>query len=77
MVNETAFTDNASQWAAWRKNPGEYKSWLVQVIENRPERSHGYRYRFGIVRVDYETQRRIPKASARWYADLIRSMSAS
>jgi pyruvate ferredoxin oxidoreductase delta subunit len=45
MVNETAFQDNASQWAAWRKNPGEYKSWLVQVIENRPERSHGYRYR--------------------------------
>ena len=45
MVNETAFPDNASQWAAWRKDAPGYKSWLVQVIENRPERSHGFRYR--------------------------------
>jgi len=26
---------------------------------------------FGLVHVDFATQRRIPKASARWYADLI------
>ena len=44
MVNESAFTDNASQWEAFRKDAPAYKSWLVQVIENRPERSHGYRY---------------------------------
>ncbi|MCA1825638.1 MAG: 4Fe-4S dicluster-binding protein [Myxococcales bacterium] len=45
MVNETAFTDNASQWQAFRKDAPAYKSWLVTVIENRPDRSHGFRYR--------------------------------
>ena len=32
----------------------------------------GYTKRFGLVYVDYATQRRIPKASARWYAEVIR-----
>ncbi len=35
------------------------------------EWEHGYDKRFGIVYVDYETQRRIPKQSALWYRDLI------
>jgi beta-glucosidase len=35
------------------------------------EWEHGYGKRFGIVYVDYETQRRIPKQSALWYRDLI------
>ena len=35
------------------------------------EWEHGYGKRFGIVYVDYETQRRIPKQSARWYRDFI------
>jgi beta-glucosidase len=29
--------------------------------------------RFGMVFVDYSTQRRIPKASALWYRDVIRA----
>ncbi len=33
----------------------------------------GYAKRFGIVHVDFETQRRTPKASARFYADVIRT----
>ena len=33
----------------------------------------GYSKRFGIVHVDYATQRRTPKASARFYADVIRA----
>ena len=32
---------------------------------------HGYSIRFGLVYVDYATQRRIPKRSALWYRDLI------
>ncbi|TDC91075.1 GH1 family beta-glucosidase [Actinomadura sp. 7K507] len=32
----------------------------------------GYSKRFGLVHVDYATQRRVPKASARWYAGVIR-----
>jgi beta-glucosidase len=37
------------------------------------EWQHGYSKRFGIVYVDYDTLRRIPKASALWYRDLIAS----
>jgi beta-glucosidase len=32
--------------------------------------------RFGIVYVDYETQRRIPKRSALWYRDFIAAHAA-
>jgi beta-glucosidase len=31
----------------------------------------GYACRFGIVFVDYDTQQRIPKSSARWYSSVI------
>jgi beta-glucosidase len=41
------------------------------------EWSLGYSKRFGIVHVDYETQRRTPKASARFYARVIRSRGAA
>lgn len=34
----------------------------------------GYQQRFGMVWVDYATQQRIPKASARWYRDMIRGL---
>ncbi len=36
------------------------------------EWAKGYTQRFGIVWVDYDTQARLPKASAHWYADAIR-----
>ncbi|MCW2736998.1 GH1 family beta-glucosidase [Nocardioides sp.] len=37
------------------------------------EWAFGYAKRFGLVYVDYATQERIPKSSARWYADLART----
>ncbi|WP_395107866.1 GH1 family beta-glucosidase [Actinomadura sp. SCN-SB] len=37
------------------------------------EWSWGYSKRFGLVHVDYTTQRRVPKDSARWYAGVIRA----
>jgi beta-glucosidase len=40
------------------------------------EWSLGYSKRFGIVHVDYATQTRTPKASARFYADVIRTQGA-
>jgi beta-glucosidase len=40
------------------------------------EWNHGYSKRFGIVHVDYETQRRTPKRSARFYSEVIRSRGA-
>ena len=33
---------------------------------------HGYTQRFGIHHVDFQSGRRIAKASAKWYADVIR-----
>jgi pyruvate ferredoxin oxidoreductase delta subunit len=45
MVNEVAFRDNSSQWEHWRKDRPEYATWLKEKIANRPERSHGFRYR--------------------------------
>jgi beta-glucosidase len=35
------------------------------------ERASGYSQRFGLTYILFKTQRCIPKASARWYADLI------
>ncbi|WP_326947550.1 GH1 family beta-glucosidase [Amycolatopsis sp. NBC_01307] len=35
------------------------------------EWAHGYKHRFGLVHVDYTTQRRTPRASYRWYRDHI------
>lgn len=36
------------------------------------EWAEGYRKRFGIVYVDFKTQRRMPKLSAHWYAEVVR-----
>ncbi|HLV59376.1 MAG TPA: GH1 family beta-glucosidase [Natronosporangium sp.] len=48
------------------------RGYFVWSLLDNFEWAHGYRARFGLVRVDYPTQRRIPKASARWYAQVIR-----
>ena len=45
MVNETQFSDNSSQWLAWKQNPDAYKTWLQDKIKDHEERSHGFRYR--------------------------------
>ncbi|GAA2745663.1 GH1 family beta-glucosidase [Kitasatospora cinereorecta] len=45
--------------------------YLWSLLDNF-EWAYGYGKRFGIVHVDYATQARTPKASARWYAEVIR-----
>ena len=40
------------------------------------EWEHGYAQRFGIVHVDYATQRRTPKRCGLWYRDYIRGARA-
>ena len=39
------------------------------------EWARGYTQRWGLVHVDFKSQRRTPKKSARWYADVIRTRS--
>jgi pyruvate ferredoxin oxidoreductase delta subunit len=45
MVNETQFADNDSQWQMWKADKNGYKGWLKEKIANRPDRSHGFRFR--------------------------------
>ena len=50
--------------------------YFVWSLLDNFEWDRGYSQRFGIVWVDYRTQRRIPKDSAVWYQRVIRSNSA-
>ncbi|WP_372394409.1 GH1 family beta-glucosidase [Azospirillum sp. HJ39] len=50
----------------------DVRGYFVWSLLDNFEWGGGYGTRFGIVRVDFTTQARIPKESARWYAELIR-----
>jgi beta-glucosidase len=54
----------------------DVRGYFVWSLLDNFEWGAGYATRFGIVYVDYATQRRIPKASARWYARLIQTEAA-
>lgn len=47
--------------------------YFVWSFLDNMEWMHGYDKRFGIVFVDYETQKRTIKDSGLWYADVIRN----
>jgi beta-glucosidase len=49
----------------------DLRGYFVWSLLDNFEWAEGYAKRFGLVYVDYETQRRIPKDSARWYRDVI------
>jgi beta-glucosidase len=51
------------------------KGYIVWSFLDNFEWSEGYRKRFGLVYVDYPTQRRIIKDSGRWYASFVASQS--
>jgi beta-glucosidase len=51
----------------------DVRGYYVWSLLDNFEWEWGYAKRFGIVYVDYATQRRIPKRSALWYRDLIAS----
>ncbi|MDW8325522.1 MAG: GH1 family beta-glucosidase [Anaerolineales bacterium] len=49
----------------------DLRGYYVWSLLDNFEWAWGYSRRFGLVRVDYETQRRIPKQSAHWYREVI------
>lgn len=49
----------------------DLRGYLVWSLLDNFEWAEGYRRRFGIVHVDYETQARAPKDSALWYREVI------
>ena len=51
----------------------DLRGYFVWSLLDNFEWSHGYSKRFGIVHVDYATQRRTPKASAWFYSEVIRT----
>src|SRR5262249_28958695 len=52
------------------------RGYFVWSLLDNFEWHSGYSKRFGIFRVDYPTQRRIPKSSARFFSSVIRSDGA-
>jgi beta-glucosidase len=51
----------------------DVRGYFVWSLLDNFEWAEGYRPRFGLVYVDYPTQRRIPKNSYRWYQSFLRS----
>ncbi|MFF0250436.1 GH1 family beta-glucosidase [Streptosporangium sandarakinum] len=50
----------------------DLRGYMVWSLMDNFEWAEGYGKRFGVVHVDYTTQRRTPKDSALWYRDVIR-----
>jgi beta-glucosidase len=55
------------------KDGANLAGYFVWSLLDNFEWAWGYQKRFGIIFVDFGTQRRIPKSSARFYADVVRA----
>ncbi len=54
------------------QNGVDLRGYFVWSLLDNFEWGHGFTKRFGLIRVDYETQKRTLKDSAEWYAGVIR-----
>ncbi|MFI6128277.1 GH1 family beta-glucosidase [Micromonospora sp. NPDC051141] len=65
-------TEHLRAVARARQAGADVRGYFAWSLLDNFEWAYGYDKRFGIVRVDYDTQRRIPKRSALWYRDTVR-----
>ncbi|WP_431944186.1 GH1 family beta-glucosidase [Micromonospora marina] len=65
-------TEHLRAVARARAAGADVRGYFAWSLLDNFEWAYGYDKRFGIVRVDYDTQRRIPKRSALWYRDTVR-----
>lgn len=55
------------------QNGADVRGYFHWALTDNFEWCDGYRERFGLIFVDYPTQKRIPKDSAAWYAQVVAS----
>ncbi|WP_282636704.1 GH1 family beta-glucosidase [Sphingobacterium thalpophilum] len=76
LVNDprrTAYLQQALQQVYRAKQEGvRVDGYFVWTFLDNFEWAEGYRPRFGLVYVDFESQQRILKSSGRWYADFLK-----
>ncbi len=70
------FDSHISACAAAAERGAPLAGYFAWSLLDNFEWAYGYDKRFGLVRVDYETQRRTVKASGRWFAQLVRDARA-
>jgi beta-glucosidase len=63
--------------AAARRDGVDVRGYFYWSLMDNYEWDSGYAKRFGLVHVDYETQRRTLKLSAHWYREMIHSLRAT
>jgi beta-glucosidase len=51
----------------------DVRGYFVWSLPDNFEWDAGYAVRFGLIYIDYPTQRRVPKASFEWYRELIKA----
>jgi beta-glucosidase len=76
--NRTAYlSSHIAAVAEARQQGADLRGYFAWSLMDNFEWSYGYAKRFGLVRVDYDSQVRTPKQSAHWYSDTIHRVRTS
>jgi beta-glucosidase len=55
-----------------KQNGGKVEGYFIWSLTDNFEWAEGYKQRFGLVYIDYETQKRTIKNSGYWYQDFLK-----
>jgi len=79
MVNDEKrrryLQDHIEQVYMAKKEGAKVKGYFVWTLTDNFEWAEGYHPKFGIIHVDFKTQKRIVKASGKWYAEFLKNQS--